>query len=340
MEKPKRRGGTIVRVLLSAGAVVAVAVFGYRQRHLFVGFGSAVANARWYWILFAFVAEILSIVPLAEAERVVLRTAGVNAPLGEMIAVTFASNAIASSLPGGVAVAEGYAYKRYRHFGAAEAEAAWAELASGAIAFSALAGLALTGAVIDARRAGPIVIPLLGFVFAGSLGSVEVFRRPELIVRGVDWIERRVGGRLGRVVEQRTKRIQVLVEDLDDVDPSLNTWAWAFALSEFNWLLDAVCLGFLFLALRASIPSAAILLAFAGTKVLSSIGVTPGGLGIVEGGMVATFVAYGVPGADAAAVALVYRGLTLIGLVGFGWAMVAVLSAEGRHPHRHVTGAQ
>jgi hypothetical protein len=40
----------------------------------------------------------------------------------------------------------------------------------------------------------------------------------------------------------------------------------------------------------------AVLLAFAGAKVVTSIGITPGGLGVVEGGLVATFVAYGVAG--------------------------------------------
>jgi len=83
-------------MLLTVGAIVAVAVFGYRQRHLFAGLGRAIVHAKWYWIVLAFVAEILSILPLAEAERVVLRVAGVDAPLGEMVAVTFESNAIAS----------------------------------------------------------------------------------------------------------------------------------------------------------------------------------------------------------------------------------------------------
>jgi uncharacterized membrane protein YbhN (UPF0104 family) len=64
--------------------------------------------------------------------------------------------------------------------------------------------------------------------------------------------------------------------------------------------------------------------------VLSSIGITPGGLGVAEGGLVATFVACGVAGAGAGAAVLVYRGLTLIGLVGIGWLGVALLAAEDR----------
>jgi uncharacterized membrane protein YbhN (UPF0104 family) len=51
--------------------------------------------------------------------------------------------------------------------------------------------------------------------------------------------------------------------------------------------------------------------------------------------MVATFVAYHVEGAVAAAAVVVYRALTLVGLVGVGWAFLLFLSAQGRHPHEH-----
>jgi len=49
---------------------------------------------------------------------------------------------------------------------------------------------------------------------------------------------------------------------------------------------------------------------------------------------VATFVAYGLPGADAGAAVLVYRALTLIGLVGIGWGVVAAQAVVDR---RHAT---
>jgi uncharacterized protein (TIRG00374 family) len=105
----------------------------------------------------------------------------------------------------------------------------------------------------------------------------------------------------------------------------------AGALSAANWLLDALCLALAFAAVGRPIPWGAVLLAFAGSKVLSSVGITPGGLGIVEGGLVATFVAYGVPGPAAVAAVLVYRALTLIGLVGIGWLVAALLAAQSRH---------
>ena len=329
-----RRVRTAVRVLLNVGAAVTVAIFLYRQRGLAAGFVSAAADANWYWIGVAFVAEMASMLPLAQAERIVLRIARVDAPLGEMTAVTFASNAIASSVPGGAAVAQGYAFKRYKHFGAGDGEAAWAELSSGAIAFSALAGLALAGAVIDVGNAARVVIPILSVVFAGSLGAVALFRRPHLLCEVVDWLEQHVPKRSSGV--GFAARLREIADELGEIRPPLRTWVIAYALSTLNWLLDVACLAFTYIALGAAVPWGAIFLAFAGTKVVSSIGITPGGLGLVEGGMVATFVAYHVDPGTAAAAVVLYRALTLVGLVGFGWVMVAVLRAQGRHPHHRL----
>src|SRR5207302_9693365 len=178
------------------------------------------------------VAEMLSILPLAQAERIILRAAGVETPLGEMVAVTFASNAIASSVPAGAAVAEGYAFKRYKHFGAGDGEAGWAELAAGAIAFAALAGIALAGAIINAGDVARIVLPIVGVVFAGSVTAAELFRRPDLLCRVVDWLERKV--RRGEGRDRFAARLRDIAEELGDIRVSVATWMAAYALSALN----------------------------------------------------------------------------------------------------------
>src|SRR5437899_2699968 len=144
-ERTARRVGRSLwfRILLQVAAVGLVAFFFVRERSLFLGFSRTMARLDWWWILPAVAAEVASIVPLAEAQRAVLHAGGTDTPRWQMILVTFASNAISMSVPAGVAVAEGYAYSKYRGFGAKVTVAAWAELAAGAIAFSALAGLAL-----------------------------------------------------------------------------------------------------------------------------------------------------------------------------------------------------
>jgi uncharacterized protein (TIRG00374 family) len=324
----------LVRLLLHAGAAAVIILLLSRERHLFTGFASIMTRLTWYWLVLAFLAELASIPPLAEAQRVVLRAGGTDADRIQMNLVTLASNAISMSVPAGVAVAEGYAYAKYRRFGANAAVAAWAELAAGAIAFASLAGVALVGALIAGGPAQPILLPILSVVFAGAFGAALLFRHPHLLVRAVEWVERHVGRRLGSVVGRASTRVREVSESLGKFHPSIPTWAAAFALSTINWLLDVLCLAASFLAVGASVPWGAVLLAFAGSKVVSTVGLTPAGLGFVEGGLVAVFVGYGTPGATATAAVLVYRGLTFVGLVGLGWLVAGVLALEARRGGR------
>jgi putative heme transporter len=318
----------LLRVGLQVVALGIACFFFYRQRHVFQGFVSAVGRLRWPWVAAAVAAELASIPPLAQAQRLLLRTSRLRPKRWQMILVTLASNAISMSIPAGVAVAEGYAYTKYRWLGAKREVAAWAELGAGAIAFSALAGLALAGAIIAGGPASGVLLPILSVVWVGSLAAAELFRHPALLTRAVQWLERHVGRRLGAVVARASRRVRDSAEGLGELDPSLTTWLAVAGMSAVNWLLDTVCLVLAFVAVGATVPWGVALLAFAGTKVVSSSGVTPGGIGIVEGGLVATFIAYGINGAAAAAAVLVYRAITFVGLVGLGWLAAAALAAR------------
>jgi uncharacterized membrane protein YbhN (UPF0104 family) len=326
-ERRLRVRSALPRIAISFAAVGLVAYFFVRERDLFTGFGAAMSNLNWYWVGLAFAAELASVPPLAEAQRMVLRAGGVESDRFQMNLVTLASNAISLSVPAGVALAEGYSFTRYRRFGADTAVAAWSELASGAIAFCALAAVALAGAAIAGGGAEPVLLPLLAVVFAGSAGAAILFRYPRVLVRGVGWMDAHLGP-VGALVGRLTRSFCEAARSLAHVRPSMGLWMAAWGLSALNWLLDVVCLALAFAAVGTRIPWGAVLLAFAGSKVVTSIGITPGGIGVVEGGLVATFVAYGLPGAGAGAAVLVYRALTLIGLVGIGWLVVALLAVE------------
>jgi uncharacterized protein (TIRG00374 family) len=329
----RRAGGrtTLLRVALGLAAVGAVAYFFIRERELFVGFGTALSHLNWVWVVVAFAFELASVPPLAEAQRMLLRAGGVETDRFQVNLVTLASNAISLSVPAGVAIAEGYSFTRYRRLGADTAVAAWSELAAGAIAFCALAGMALVGAVIAGGGAESVLVPLLAVVFAGSAGAAVLFRYPLFLVRGLNWMQTHLGP-VGSVVDRLSRGFCSSARSLKHVRPSMSLWTAAWGLSALNWFLDVVCLALAFKAVGSRIPWGAVLLAFAGSKVVTSIGITPGGIGVVEGGLVATFVAYGVAGAEAGAAVLVYRALTLIGLVGIGWLVVAFLAVEDRHP--------
>lgn len=303
--------------------------FSWRERHVFTGLTSTVSRVTWYWVLLSFVAEMASIPPLAEAQRILLRAGGANVSRRRMNLVTLASNAVSMSVPAGVAVAEGYTYAQYRRLGASTAVAGWAELASGALSFAALAAVALTGAATSGGRAEGILLPILSVVVAGSFAAAALFSHPKVLIAAIDWIDGHLSRHLGRL-RTMADRVRRISHQLSHVNAPISTWMTAFWLSAANWLLDVASLVLAFQAVGGPVPWGAVLLAFAGSKVVSSIGITPGGVGIVEGGLVAVLVAYGTSGSTAVAAVVVYRALTFIGLVGLGWLAAGRLAIEAR----------
>jgi len=335
MAHPERRArrrtlAKAVRLAAQPAALAAIAYVIFHERHLFAGFTHELHSVRWYWIVLALAAELASIPPLAEVQRLVFLAGGAKTDRLRMILVTFASNAIAQSAPLGIAVAEGYAYKKYRWLGADATVAAWGELGAGAIAFSGLAGVALVGSIIAGGTPRDYLLPILAVVFAGSTGAAVVFRHPQWLVNATVWIDRRVGRRLGRLIGGATRRVREASMPLCDIHPSLAIWVTAGLLGAANWVLDAVTLALSFLAVGRHVPWGVVLLAFAGSKIVNSLGITPAGLGLVEGSLVGIFISYDVSGAAAGAATLVYRGLTLIGLVGLGWVAAGVLAVMMR----------
>ncbi|HEX6508159.1 MAG TPA: lysylphosphatidylglycerol synthase transmembrane domain-containing protein [Chloroflexota bacterium] len=105
------------------------------------------------------------------------------------------------------------------------------------------------------------------------------------------------------------------------------------------WLLEGSRFQLVFTALGLStshisaIPFAPVLFFALGTAVLTTIPFTPGGLGLVEAGLVGMMIYLGVPKVDAAAVVLVDRILSYYSVAFFGF-VVYLLSKRShfRHP--------
>src|SRR5438105_3853523 len=87
---PRNRRKLLIRIALQVAALGAVAYAFYHERHVFSGFTREMTHLRWSWIGLALVAEMASIPPLAEAQRIVLKAAGTEAPRWRMNLVTIA----------------------------------------------------------------------------------------------------------------------------------------------------------------------------------------------------------------------------------------------------------
>ena len=76
------------------------------------------------------------------------------------------------------------------------------------------------------------------------------------------------------------------------------------------WFFDMLCLWSTFLAFDYRSASAHLAVGYVVAYSIGTLAPTPGGLGAVEGILIALFVSFGVPSATAVAVVLVYRSST------------------------------
>ena len=68
--------------------------------------------------------------------------------------------------------------------------------------------------------------------------------------------------------------------------PSKRLWLLCLAAAALNWGLDAVVLTMGLLTVGGPVPWRGLLLCYAAAQLLVELPVTPGGLGLVEGGLV------------------------------------------------------
>jgi putative heme transporter len=96
-----------------------------------------------------------------------------------------------------------------------------------------------------------------------------------------------------------------------------------------NWILDIACLAACCAAVGAEgMTLALVLLAYAAATAASSAAFLPGGLGLVDGALLAALVAGGVPSHPALAAVLLYRLVSFVGVAAAGWVAWFVIHAK------------
>lgn len=329
--KPLRRAFTLA-------VVVAAVLVAIDKRHELAAASHLIAHVRWGWLILAIVFQLSSMVVFARLQRWLLRAGGVTVHLWSMVEITFAGNALGTSLPGGAAWSATWAFGQLRRRGADRLLAGWVILVAGALASFALFVLLLTGAFV-AGPEGPVAsLRVLGAVLAGipvmvGLLLFALHRSPRMRkVASSAWEGavrrfsplRRIGGMVERVLGR------VLT-----VQPGLRGWLEAFGLALANWVYDAATLVTCLLALGIGVPWRGVLVAYSLTQIAASIPITPGGLGVVEGSLAALLVAYGLGTDQALAATLLYRIVSFWGLVPIGWLAWAGLELAQRQGSRH-----
>jgi uncharacterized protein (TIRG00374 family) len=324
-----RRAWRFALVLAAAGAgAAALALAG---RSMLAESASTFARVNWLWLPLAVIAEAGSMAAFARGQRQLLRAGATNVTLGSVIAVTYAGNAIAVSLPlAGSEVATAFTFRQFSRRGIDAALAGWALAVSGMFSSVAFA-LVLAGGALASDSTNKAMLGLLGAVLS-LLPTLTVLAA--LRYRTVRSVLNRVIARLARWSRRVIHRPAPGAEEalntfLDRVAALRLRRVQAFrilALATWNWVADCLCLAAAIKATGTVVPWQGLFLAYGAGMAASSIGLTPGGLGIVEATLSAALVAAGISAHRALAAVLVYRLISFWLVMATGWTVMAVLA--------------
>jgi uncharacterized membrane protein YbhN (UPF0104 family) len=305
-------------------AVLVVAVVaGVSRSHDLAAAGHSLIHVRWGLLLVALGLEAASMVIFARIQQRLLRAGNVDVGLGPMTAITLAANALALTLPGGVAWGATWVFRRLRRHGADRLLAGWVVLVAGALGSFALFLVVVAGIEIAGDR-GPV---------AHLRAMAAVLTAIPLVAAGVVLLGRRsprarvIGRELGRAASGIPR-----LRQLGDVVTSLATqvgavgldargWTATGALAALNWLVDCACLVTCVWAISGTVPWRGVLVAYGLAQVAASIPLVPGGLGVVEGSLSFFLVAYGMSAESGLAGVFLYRIVSFWSVVPVGWGI-------------------
>ena len=176
-----RRWWPFVRALLGLAVVgLAVWVLSSHTDEL-SGLGGVLRRLNWWWLAAAVGAEFLSFVSFAAMQYGLLGFGGLRAPRGSLLKMTFASQALANSFPGGNAVSAVYGFRWYRRFGAGNTLATWAIVGTVVASIVSLALVATLGLVLATEQGASLdLVPAIvgALVVTVAIGTLFVYEQP------------------------------------------------------------------------------------------------------------------------------------------------------------------
>lgn len=330
----RKRRVKVLRWALEVVVLAGAALFVFSRVGNVAQLSHTFDTLRWHWVGVGIAGELCSVTALSWLQQRVLRFGELPVRVRDLLPVTMASNAVAQSLPAGTLFAEGYAFRQYQRLGASSVLGLWAELSAGALEAAALAGVALAGAVVVGGGLSLQLLPVLSFVCAGALVAAALFRRTALLGKLIGsvlhwaqrWVPERYCERLGRASRPLAR--------MECFRPSSAEWMLCLGAAAFNWALDAGVLTCGLLAVGGPVPWRDLLLVYAATQLLVELPITPGGLGLVEGGLVELLTRFHVSAGQATAGTLVYRAISYWFLLLIGWGAASWLAMRNRRAER------
>jgi len=268
-----------------------------------------VTQISWLWLIAMGAAQIAANACLIWLQALAMRST-------HWFAITTAElsgGAVSRALPGGGAAAAGVQYSMLVR----------ADIPAPAVASGLTAASLLTLATVFVLPVVSVPVLIAGGTIPNGLADAAWLGLAIFAVMvGVGWWVLGSDRPLiaaGHAVERIVTRVRPkrplapglperLIAERDAVLRALGSQAlYAIVASLGRWLFDYLTLLAALTAVGANPNAVLVLLAYAISQMLASVPITPGGLGIVEAGLVATLALAGISGADAVVATFAYR---------------------------------
>ena len=328
-EEPQRGEPTFRRRVGQVGATL-VAVLKWLPRRQIIVFGVAIVGLYfvwpqlvdlfsqlprlegilWLWFVLMGVLEVASFACAWGLMRLTL-----NEPSWFLIATAqLTSNAISRMIPGGAASGGTASYQMFTARGASPERVvsgltATTLLSAGVLVslpVLALPAILFGGATVAHTLLHALVYGMSVFTLILAAGAVALFSDDPL--RAVGTLVQRAHNRLFKKREPLHDLPDRLTDERDLIKNMLGRRWWeALPYAAGNWLLDYTALLAAIAATGAHPRASLVLIAYVVAALLGMVPITPGGLGFVEVGLVATLGLAGIGAADATLATLAYR---------------------------------
>jgi putative heme transporter len=291
------------------------------------------AHSHWTWVPFAIGLELTSIAAFALMQSRLLRAGGKRLGHRPMMATTLAANALSVSVPmAGPELGTSFTFRRFTTQGAPTFLATWCLVVAGLVSWIGAIVVLVAGGALS----GNDVVILTAFfaalvvVVGGVIARRAVMRSqlPPQLERALGWSVERTASLLHHPIEDPTGAIREWINDLRSLRLPAIEWGKVGGLGLTNWLADAGVLAISLLAFGAPVPWHSLLLVYGLATAVGSLGITPGGIGLVEGTLCLGLVSTGLPAALVLAAVLLYRLVSFWLVMVAGWLVLLYLRLE------------
>lgn len=313
---------------LAPVAVLIVVGLVFRDQLPFLGQAfEALSHASPLYVAASILCSVLAIVAMAIVMRILLVAKHVNVNIGNCTAITLASNAWSTTLPGGPALSAWLTYRVHRSWGASPGLCGWFFVISGALSTVWMVVIGIAAAIfLGANLSMWALAGSLAVASAAIAGLFWAVYNPTVLARWTRYLPTRV-----------RERVLPVITQLGDIRMSPRGFIAAAFCSLLNQLIDVATLYFCVAAVTGSLPGftagvddttiQGVTLAFIMTKLAGAAQITPGGIGTVEPVATASLVATGLTLVEATAATLIYRIVSFALITVIGWVVYLIAYA-------------